>query len=118
MLSVGDLPKPKHELLKEFTSILFKHDPMNLGPSQDEYEAEALSILSRFCEGALQLADSEDAILQFASEATFQTFKFWFAEVPEPKAFVPVTLELIKAYIDSYPPDPTQVREFSREEAR
>lgn len=117
MLSVGDLPKPKYELLREFTAILFKHDPMNVGPTEDEYEAEALSVLARFCEGALQLADSEDAILQYAAEAVFQTFKFWFATAPEPAALMPVTLELVKAYIDSFPPDPTQVRELVSEEA-
>ena len=49
--------KPKHKVLQDFTSVLSKRNPMQLSRENPlEYESEALSILSRFNESALQLA--------------------------------------------------------------
>lgn len=103
---------PKHELLQEFTKILHKHDPMGTGSqSEDEYEPEALSILSRFCESALQLADEESAVLTFAAGAIQQTFEFWFGQLPTDSNLEPLMLELVKTYINAFPPDASQVHE-------
>lgn len=113
--------KPKHVVLQEFVEIVFKHNPMKIrSPLPDEYEGEALSILSRFCEGALQVADNPEAIIQFAQETVVQTFRFWFADQVEIANLEPVTMALLKAYLDSFPdqvaPKPKKKRAKKEEE--
>jgi hypothetical protein len=70
---------PKHQLLQEFAEALMRRNPMNLKEGNPlEYEDEALSILSRFAESALQLADDEAAIVEVASNIIQQALDFWF----------------------------------------
>lgn len=98
--------KMKWQVLQEFTAILHKHDLMKLrSTSTDEYEAEALSILSRFCEAAVQLADNEDAIIGYATSVVSETFDFWFDNLSSDFDVNPLALELIKVYIEAFPPD-------------
>lgn len=74
--------KPKHLVLQEFAEILLQRNPMNLRQDSPlEYELEALSILSRFTEAALQLADDEAIITEIATGVVKQTLEFWFDNV-------------------------------------
>ena len=76
--------KPKHQVLQEFTNVLHRRNPMNLDPSNPlEYEAEALSMLSRFTEAALHLPDDEAAVVQVATAIVGQTLEFWFEDAPK-----------------------------------
>lgn len=83
--------KPKHVILQEFTAALLRRNPMQLSvDNQLEYEDEALSILSRFTEAALQVPDDEAAVAQVATSIVKQSLEFWFYDVddvdPEPLA--------------------------------
>jgi hypothetical protein len=83
--------KPKHQVLQEFTAVLLRRNPMQLGQDNPlEYEAEALSILSRFTEAALQLPDDEAAVAEVATNIVKQSLEFWFDDIggynPEPLA--------------------------------
>lgn len=101
--------KLKHEVLKEFTAIMYKHDVMNRASRDpDEYEAEALSALARFCEAALQLSDDENTILELSRAIVAQTFEFWF-DAKDVEGLELLTLELLKTYLDSFPSDDEQV---------
>ena len=92
----------KQVLLKKFTAIIYKHDPMDRhSKDRSEYEVEALSILSRFCEASLQLADDEQAIVDTAKIIIDQTFQFWFDQALADS--LPLTHDLLKAYLDSFP---------------
>lgn len=94
--------KPKHEVLQEFVKILFEQDPMGLRPQElDAYETEALSILSRYTEMALQLADEQGAV-DAAAGVVQQTFEFWFDTVKDVD-FEQTVLHTLKAYLESYP---------------
>jgi hypothetical protein len=69
------------EMLVEFTTVLFRFDPMNLGSSNPlEYDKEALSILSRFVESGVHKADYVEAL-----KIVIQTFKFWFEKDSSPE---------------------------------
>jgi hypothetical protein len=104
--------KSKYKLLQEFTAIIFKHDPMKTGSQfQDEYEAEALSILSRFCEAALHQSDSEAAVLEYAAGVVQTTFEFWFDNLSDDINLEPLMLELVKHYIESQPADQTKIND-------
>ncbi len=73
--------KPKHVILQDFTAVLHKRNPMNLSLDNDlEYESEALSILSRFCEAAIHIPDDEALCAQVAVGIVKQSFEFWFEE--------------------------------------
>ena len=97
-------PKSKTTLLKDFTKVLHKHDPMKLrSPLKDEYEAEALSILARFCEGAIHAGDDEQSILEYATSTVKQTFHHWFEETLIDEVLQPLVLELLVTYIKSFP---------------
>lgn len=92
------------DLLKTFINVIHKHDPMNLSSSNvDEYGVEALSILSRFFEASLQLAEDEQAIVNLSRAIVQQTFEFWFNDPCE--KINHLTYDLLKAYIDSFQPD-------------
>ncbi len=85
------IDKPKHQLLQEFAVVLLRRNPMQVGQENPlEYEAEALSILSRFNEAALQLPDDEAAVAQVATSIVKQSLEFWFEDIgtvdPEPIA--------------------------------
>lgn len=100
---------PKHQVLQQFTEVLLKRDPMQLGQNNPlEYESEALSILSRFNEAALHLADDEAVVAQVATGIVRQSLEFWFDDIgsvdPEP-----IARELVAVYRaaaeGSQPPD-------------
>lgn len=90
--------KPMHQVVQEFTVVLLRRNPMNLDPGNPlEYEAEALSILSRFVEAGLQLPDDEAMVAQVASGIVKQALEFWFENIgdvdPEP-----IARDLLKVY--------------------
>ena len=104
---MGKAYKPKHETLKEFTRIMFEHNPMQINLTtnphgEDEYESEALSILSRFNEGALHLCEDETLQREISVGVVKQAFEFWFNDTnihePEQLAF-----RLLETYKASYP---------------
>jgi len=68
----------------------------------DEYESEALSILSRFNEGALQLCEDESLQREVACGMVRQCFEFWFntSNITEPEK---LAFALLDAYKASYP---------------
>lgn len=94
--------RPKHEVLKEFTAVLHRRNPMLLSAESPlEYEAEALSVLSRFTEAALQVPDDEGAAAEVAAAIVRQALEFWFDSVdgvdPEP-----IARELLGLYRSSF----------------
>lgn len=94
--------KPKYAVLQEFAAVLLKRNPMNLNLENSlEYEAEALSILSRFAESALQIPDDEGVVTQVATAIVKQSLEFWFDDIgqvdPEP-----IARELIAVYRASF----------------
>lgn len=87
-------------MLQEFAAVLLRRNPMQLGQDNPlEYENEALSMLSRFNEAALHLAEpgDEDAVAQVAINLVKQSLEFWFDDIgtvdPEP-----IARELIAVY--------------------
>jgi hypothetical protein len=94
----------KHEVLLEFTKVIQKHDPMVINsPHEEEYEGEALSILSRFTESALHVADDEEAAFEVAAGIVTECFTFWFDELSEGLELEGLTLDLLTVYVNSYP---------------
>mgnify|MGYP005834631587 CR=1 FL=1 len=100
--------KRKRAVLEEFTKILHDRNPMGLplkdmpDDGVDEYESEALSILSRFNEGALQLCEDGSLQREIAVALVKQCFVFWFNE-PNVKDIEKLSFELLDAYKASYP---------------
>lgn len=102
--------RSKADLLKDFTKIIHRHDPMGVkSPHEDEYEAEALSILSRLTELSVHLADDEDAAIEAAHSVVLQTFQFWFDELANEIEVMDLTHELLHVYVTSYPQAPTDI---------
>lgn len=98
--------KPKHQVLQEFAAVLLRRNPMNLGTENPlEYEAEALSILSRFVEAALQLPDDEAAVAEVATAIVKQSLEFWFENMGEVDP-EPIARELIAVYRTSFGAEP------------
>lgn len=103
--------KPKHEILQEFTIALKGLDPMKLKtPNNNEYESEALSILSRFNESGIHLdnvgADDEQKL---AVAITKHAFEFWFDE--EITDLEPVASELLRIFKEAYTQKPKEKKE-------
>lgn len=79
-------------LLKLFVEKLYELDPMGFrSPNEDEYEPEALSIISRFAECGLYEPLTTDS-MSAAVAIVKQSFEFWFDYVgtgfePEPIAY-------------------------------
>lgn len=100
--------KRKRTVLEEFTKILHDRNPMGLplkdmpDGGADEYESEALSILSRFNEGALQLCEDGSLQREIAVALVKQCFEFWFNE-PNVHEVEKLSFELLDAYKASYP---------------
>ena len=93
------------DVLKQFTEILFVKDPIKLGPqTHSEYAGEALSILARFVETSLHVAESEEVALSAANAIVAQTFRFWFEElVPEDLVLDDISVELLHCLISACP---------------
>lgn len=99
--------KPKYVLLQEFTSVLYRFNIIGVDKiPTDEYEAEALSILARFCEAALQITEDPDGAVTYAKAVIDQTFLHWFGGVQFEQDTKPLAMELLKLYIESYPVKP------------
>jgi hypothetical protein len=95
--------KSKHEVLKTFSTTLTQHNPMQCDIENPlEYEAEALSILSRFTEAALHLSDDDETLLQIASAIVRQALEFWFDNVPSDLDLAPLSKELLEQYRSSF----------------
>lgn len=100
--------KPKHLVLQEFTKIIHDRNPMGLPLKEmpdggaDEYEAEALSALSRFNEGALHMCEDGPLQREIAVGIVKQVFEFWFNEI-EVRDVEKLAFELLDAYNASYP---------------
>ena len=99
MIYDHDMGKPKYVLLQEFSAKLVSADPMALSiTDQLEYEAEALSILSRFNEAALHIVpEDESDSVQIATILVKQAFEFWFNEAITVN-FEPLAKDLLKMY--------------------
>lgn len=66
-------------LLQEFSKIMCDENPMELTDyDPNEYDKEALSILSRFAESGLEFVENDVEALFVASMIVKQTFEFWF----------------------------------------
>lgn len=100
---------PLEGILNEFSSILYKNDPAGTtSPHDDEYDAEALSILARFTEAALQLADDQEVLLHAAYQIVEQTLEFWFGGVPNNELLSNMTIELVNVYLSRFPASVTE----------
>lgn len=116
MLEKNTILRRKHEVLLDFTAVIQKHDPMKINsPHEDEYEGEALSILSRFTESALHVADDEEVAFDVATGIVIECFTFWFDEINEELKLDELALELLTIYVNSHPeadanPTPRRVR--------
>jgi len=105
---MGNENKPKYVVLQEFIKILYEHNPMALPLSEmgeaglDEYESEALSILSRFTEGVLYACEDEALRREIAVGMVLQALKFWFntEKFKEPEK---LAWALLDAYVAGYP---------------
>lgn len=72
----------KQWLLGRFAATFLRLNPMQLeltGPL--EYEAEALSVLSRFVEAALQIPEAGEETSSLALLIVKQSMEFWFDDV-------------------------------------
>lgn len=95
-------PKPKHLVLQDITAALLRINPMKLGRDNPlEYELEALSILSRFSESALQMCDDEATIAKIATGIVSQALDFWFENVEQVNCEV-VARELLGIFKASF----------------
>lgn len=74
---MGNERKPAHEVLQQFTKIMHDHNPMGLAPD-DSYESEALSVLSRFTEGALHMCEDDAMQREIAVGIVSNALEFWF----------------------------------------
>ena len=105
--------KPKYQVLQEFNDVLHKHNPMLLQQDNEfEYETEALSILSRFTEAAIQLADDATVVEQVASSIVKQTFEFWFENIDNIDMKL-ITEELVNVYRNSFEIDEQPKKQMS-----
>lgn len=100
--------KPKHLVLQEFAAVLHRRNPMHLDPENPlEYESEALSILSRFTEAALNIPDDEAAVATVATNIVKQSLEFWFDDIgsldPEP-----IARELIAVFRAAFDQEPKE----------
>lgn len=95
----------KHLVLQDMAFIIYEDDPAGFAADSNnkyEYEAEALSILSRFTESALHVVEEDDAI-KLAAGIVTQTFEFWCDKIEDTMTLERLTLKLLKLYLDSYP---------------
>jgi len=98
--------KPMHEVLREFTHVLHTVNPMKLNPDNPvEYEFEALSILSRFAEAALQIPDESDDVTAFAANIVKECLSWWVDDVVDASNTRQVTELLLNVYRSAYAVD-------------
>lgn len=68
----------------------------------DQYESEALSILSRFNEGILHMCEDSKLQFEICEVMIKHALEFWFNESPMGDISA-LTSALLNAYLDSYP---------------
>lgn len=93
------MKRSKRELLRDFTAVLFRSNPMGLVTENPlEYEREALSILCAFVEAGLDEPYEGEDILPEAIRIVDQVLQFWFedAELIDNKL---LARELIATYM-------------------
>lgn len=106
---MGKTYKPRHLVLKKFCEQLLELNPMELNltgnpGAANEYDQEALSILARFNEAAIQCCPQEDVAVDICAGIVQETFVFWFNEpIRDTVRLREVTVTLMKTYDDSYP---------------
>jgi len=101
--------RPRHLLVKDFTTILFAHDLMGLtglGCPTDEYESEALSIVARMTEtqmlDAASGASAEDA-LAVTLHIIRDVFELWFGTIVDGAKALDLARVLLAEHVASYP---------------
>jgi|SRR5579863_5070327 len=108
---MGDTYKPRPEVLGEFIGVLHRFNPMELNlegnpGAENEYDSEALSLLARFNEGAVQCCPYTDLALDLVTGIVQQTFVFWFGEpIRDEIRAKQLAVELLQIYDASYPLD-------------
>jgi len=109
---MGDTYKPRPEVLQEFIGALHRANPMQLNlegnpGAENEYDSEAMSLLARFNEGALQCCPYADQALDLVLDTLQKTFIFWFREPIRDEALAKaLAVELLGIYDASYPGEP------------
>ncbi len=94
--------KPKHLVLQEFSAVLLRHNLMMFSCDNPlEYEEEALSILSRYSESALHLANDENLMNSVAVDIVKQSFDFWFNTIDNVNV-EPIAKELVAVFRASF----------------
>jgi hypothetical protein len=104
--------KLRSVLLNSFERVLRKHNPAGLEET-DSYDQEALSILARFHEGALQCVPTQHAniVEGIALKIVQETFRFWFCSEIEPDVATKLSKELLERYLKSFPTPAVQPTE-------
>lgn len=97
----------RHVVLQEFTKLLHRCNPMQLNldgnpHAEDEYDGEALSILSRFTEAALHLCGDRKTQREVATNLVRNALAFWFHDTPA-AGLEETALVLLDAFVASHP---------------
>jgi hypothetical protein len=106
---MGDTYKPRPEVLQEFIGVLHRLNPMELDlegnpGAENEYDFEALSILSRFNERAVPCNTHIDTTLDLVLGIIQETFVFWFREpIRDDGRAKQLAWELLRVYDASFP---------------
>jgi hypothetical protein len=106
---MGDTYKPRPEVLQEFIGVLHRFNPMELNlegnpGAEDEYDSEALSILSRIHERAIQSCPYTDRALDMIVGIIQETFRFWFGEpIRDEMRAKELAYQLLVTYDASFP---------------
>jgi hypothetical protein len=100
--------RPRHLVLRDFERVLCKHNPMELhvdSPGKDnEYDQEAISILARFHESALQCCTEDQAALTVATLLVQESFGFWFNQgIADEAKCNDLVKELLHVFFASFP---------------
>lgn len=101
--------RPRHLVLKDFVKILGKHDPFVLLKADNphgisEYDHEAISILARFHESAIQAAESQAWAETLATKLVQEAFEFWFSKpIHDSELARQLAVDLLRAYDVSMP---------------
>ena len=97
--------RPRHLLVKDFTTIIYAHDPMGLtglGCPTNEYESEALSIVARMTEAPILEVTPEEA-LDATLNIIRDVFEQWFDTIVNGAKALDLARVLLAAHVASYP---------------
>jgi hypothetical protein len=105
---MGDTYKPRPEVLQEFIRVLHLGNPMQLNlegnpGAENEYDSEAMSILARLNERAVQCCPYRDLALDIVYSVLQETFVFWFQQpIRDEDSARVLTTELLNIFDASY----------------